>query len=463
MFKPKVPLDQDMQACLDSLSSRSGEIVDETQAIKYLFLDRLVPEILRELELDLGPYACGELVRRLMTEDIGDLRSLVMGVSRHLEPRKYHTYEYRLGPGEKPQKRVKRAYPDPSIYRVEPLYAGKQKDFPSLCRAAQMLMASGVKESDALKRVISKLDLDDRLDFLTWYGIKMRFGKNLKYLAATGDKMNDEIKKTAYGAGEGVGSDFAYEFYRQKEQAESDPVAMAAKDAAGDNKAQQFGAMRDKMVGRTFAIDRLLEKYRTLLTEEQAEAIEDSLNVLRKSIRKLKMATLQDSIVKVARVCEDNNWNEGAILVERIADEDFNKIAAKVSSPESMQAVLDSLEEISGMLRQRGIIRELSARDIDLFNLGYGHISEIGDASAKLMEAFNGAANKIDDVISRLRSEVQQQLAPKVTPDTVKTVVDPRELPLAKEIAGPTPEVEDGTVSAQSKPMPLSLPQGAGG
>jgi predicted DNA-binding protein len=286
--------------------------------------------------------------------------------------------------------------------------------------------------------------VSDRLDFLTWYGLKYKSGKNISYLAAQEDVL---IKKVANG--DDQFPSYIYEFERRNKPAAEVPVSVSfAKDSDADPmSAAEFKKMREKMVGRTFAIDKLLEKYRHLLKEEQFDAVEDSLNALRKNIRRLKVATLSDAIEKTAFMAEQNDWFEGADLIRRLAasDEQFVKIANLISRPEDLGKVLKSLDEISGFLRQRAIIRELSARDIDIFNLGFGHMPEIGDAAAKLMEAFNGAANKIDDLVSKLRAELQQQTAPKMAPEVVKTLVKPQDLPLVKAL-------EPGVAPAQPEP-----------
>ena len=87
---------------------------------------------------------------------------------------------------------------------------------------------------------------------------------------------------------------------------------------------------------------------------------------------------------------------------------------------------------------------------------------EIGDAAAKLMEAFNGSANKIDDLVGKLRAELQQQTAPKMAPGVVKTVVKPQDLPLVKALEPAPPEAPEGTTELAApdvlSPAPPALP-----
>lgn len=136
------------------------------------------------------------------------------------------------------------------------------------------------------------------------------------------------------------------------------------------------------------------------------------------------------------------------MLIRALKDEQaFIKTAGRVDRPAELQEVLDSLEEISGYLRQRGIVRELAARDIDLYNLGFGYLSEIGEAAAKLVESFNSAANKIDDAIGEMKSELQTTLKPKGAPRNVKSIVDPETLPLVHALR---PKPEDAPEAIES-------------
>jgi hypothetical protein len=447
-------LDDEMLECLRSLSAKAERCgAEEGDVVKFLFLDRILTDALRHLGTKLSESEYEDLLKHFVKSEVSTLKEIAKELVSILEGRRdpNRTLLFSLDKELK-----KEAYP----IRVDTaVYTGIKKNFPSLASRAASLISSGAKEADAIRRVISDLDLDDRLAFLSWYGLKYKSGRNLGYLSAEEDVL---IKKVAYGP-EGSDSAFVYEFMR-KQPAPEAPVEQPARDHHTDPmSAEEFKKMRDKMVGRTFAIDKLLEKYRHLLKEEQFDAVEDSLNVLRKSIRKLKVATLHDVIEKVAFTAEQNDWFEGADVIRKIAapDEAFVKVANSISRPDDLEAVLRSLEEISAFLRQRAIIRELSARDIDIFNLGFGHMPEIGDAAAKLMEAFNGSANKIDDLVGKLRAELQQQIAPKMVPSVVKTVVKPQDLPLVKALEPAPPEAPEGTteLATPAAPPPTQLPK----
>lgn len=218
-------------------------------------------------------------------------------------------------------------------------------------------------------------------------------------------------------------NDPAHEDHTPPSQLNQDPQSMV-----------EFEALRTKMVGRTFAIDKLLDKYRDTLKSDQFEEIEASLNDLRTKIRKLKHATLCDVLTKKANQFAKLGWKHGAAALSVLASDGdgvFEEVASTDDST-SMQEVISHLEEISASLRQRTVIRELAAIDIDLFNLGFGHITEVQDASAKLMEAHNSATNKLDDIIGKLRSDHQQQTAPRAAPTKIKQLTNPRDLPISK-------------------------------
>jgi hypothetical protein len=334
--------------------------------------------------------------------------------------------------------RVKVAYPNYPNRRPITGSDNKEGIFLSLGLRAADYVSSGLKESDALRRVLNNVPLETQLDFLSWYGLTK--GGEWKHLAVA--SFEDKMIKVAYDAD----GSFVYEFMRRKDPAEQDAQTHSVQAVPDVRSAEEFRVMRDKMIGRTFAIDKLLEKHRHLLNEEQVGSIEDVLNSLRKNIRRLKVATLTDVIEKTAFIAEQNNWFEGAMICRALAESDdkFAKTAAAASSDLLLQ-VIDSLTETAAHLRQRALIRDLAARDIDLFNLGYGHMGEVGDATAKLMEAFNGAANKIEDVASRLRGELQQKTGPKVMPEKVRTIVSPADLPLVRALEPPTVRPAEST------------------
>lgn len=439
--------DSEMLQILRRVAERAqGTGAQAEDVIRYLFLERLVNDALKHIGLHFSEEERKPIIAHLLRSGADSLKEvadeLVALLNGDKDPNTTQSFD--LG--------VKKAYP----MRVETaVHTGINKDFESLATKAATLISSGLLEPDAIRRTISSMPIEDRLDFLTWYGLKYKSGKNISYLAAEEDIL---IKKVAYE------SDYVYEFYNRKPEIQA-PVAEARDSASTPDpmSAEEFKKMREKMVSRTFAIDKLLEKYRHLLKEEQFDTVEDSLNVLRKNIRKLKVATLQDAIEKTAFTAEQNDWFEGADLIRRLgeSDEKFIKVANLISRPDDLDNVLTSLEEISSFLRQRAIIRELSARDIDIFNLGFGHMPEIGDAAAKLMESFNGAANKIDDLVGKLRAELQQQTAPKITPGVIKTFVKPQDLPLVKalEPEKPAPKPEEALPTGDATlPPPETKP-----
>jgi len=410
MFNDK-KLDDHMKPYWDKLVSRLD--LKDSKDIGKLFAERAVYDFAGASGFRLTDEQRSSVVNSVQSNNPSTAEELLNCIVRHI--------------GNIP---VKKAYPV-SPYR----YISKDKDregmFLGLAARAQNFVSSGIKESDAIRRVLNNVPLDDRLNFLFWYGQKR--GGEWKHLALA--DREDRMIKVAY---EDDGS-FVYEFMRHREP----EVEQSAKDRKVPDvmSAEEFKRMRDKMVGRTFAIDKLLEKHRHLISDEQLDSVEDVLNNLRKNIRRLKLAGLRDSIEKTAFTAEQNSWFEGAMIVRALmeSDEQFAKTAAHASA-DLLGQVIESLTETAAHLRQRALIRDIAARDIDLFNLGYGHIGDVGDATAKLMEAFNSAANKIEDVASRLRGELQQQTNPKTMPTKVRTIVSPEDLPLVKALEPSVPQ-----------------------
>jgi hypothetical protein len=409
-------LDDQMRPYWERLKKRL-DLKDEPD-IGRLFADRAVYDFTNAAGFRLDDKERARVIAAVCSEDAKSVNDLLNCIVRHVGS-------------------VKVAYPLTSYRYRQKIEKDKEGMFSSLAQRAQNFVSSGVKESDAIRRVLNNLSIEDQLNFLSWYGFKR--GGEWKFLAKA--KKENKMIKVAY---EDDGS-FVYEFMRHKPAEEQ-----AAKDNRAPDmmSAEEFKRMRDKMIGRTFAIDKLLEKHRHLINDEQLDSIEDVLNTLRKNIRRLKLAGLRDSIEKTAFITEQNSWFEGAMVVRALMEDDdsFAKIAAHTSA-ELLGQVIDSLAETASHLRQRALIRDIAARDIDLFNLGYGHVSEVGDATAKLMEAFNAAANRIEDVVSRLRGELQQQTSPKEMPTKVRQIVKPEDLPLVKALG-----------DSEEKAPPLSFP-----
>ena len=460
-------LDERMSGILADLDKRLGDSEDRHMA---LYVDRVLHVLLSRTGIELSREQVTKIIDGVCSDKVDSMEDLLNCVVRNisrvgLTKEASVALEEFSAIGVTSNTLSKLAYPNhkripyKGTNTISNSIDNTKEEFPFLLRSAHELVSAGVFLDDALRRVIDGLTVSKQLDFLTWYSLEQekRSGnkKDFKYLAkpvVTAQETRMSFKKLAFGDGS-----FAYEFMRKQEQMAKDQLAEVEIEEISDEendeaiekeKAAEFRVMRDKMVNRTFSIDKLLEKHRGLLADNQFETIEDVLNTLRKNIRRLKMASLDDSIEKTAYSAEQNGWFEGAMLIRALKDEQaFIKTAGRVDRPAELQEVLDSLEEISGYLRQRGIVRELAARDIDLYNLGFGYLSEIGEAAAKLVESFNSAANKIDDAIGEMKSELQTTLKPKGAPRNVKSIVDPETLPLVHALR---PKPEDAPEAIES-------------
>lgn len=426
-------LDEQMLRHWSRLSERLdvNESSNPEDFVKKLFIDRALNDLLLSSGLSISNEDKKDLLNKVKQANPSSVESIINNIVKSIG-----------------MKAV--AYPNTN-YSVGLLNkVSDEEKFSALAAAAHHYVSLGANPNDAFFRVLQNLkSTEEKMNFLSWYGLKTN--KELKHLALRESNQKETMIKKAYDSD----GNFIYEFMRQRAPKQDfvEDKVLPKESHIDPMAAQDFGKMREKMIGRTFAIDKLLEKSRNLLTQEQFESIEDVLNTLRKNIRKLKMASLSDSIQKTAFIAEQNNWFEGAMIARELlsTDDKFIKMAAAASS-DKLEEVINSLSETSAYLRQRAMIRELSSRDIDLFNLGFGHIGEVGDAAVKLIEAFNSAANKIDDVTSRLKGELRQQTSPKKTPTKIKQIVNPEDLPLVKVLKNPDDsqlpqEIEENSVA----------------
>lgn len=436
MFNLQDPkLDDAMREQLSAVADRAAEhgVTPENMNL-FLYIDNFLDDMCKEcFPVPLTGEERTALISHMMKDcDPKDLHCFRASIARYLQNKKV-------------------AYP--TILQKNYRPHGFESHWPDLLVQIGRMRSQGVDTAEAIRRAANQIpELEHRLRFLTWYGMKFQEGRNLSYLAAE-EKMSDISKIASY-----LDEDpYVYEFKKRL----SDSSYEAPKLAPDPQAAEDFETLRSKMVSRTFAIDKLLEKYRDVLNEVQFEEIEDSLNDLRKKMRKLKHATLSDVLTKKANQFSKMGWQHGAVALSVIACDGIFEKVASIDEPQQMQEIVTKLEQIASDLRQRTIIRELSAIDIDLFNIGFGHISEVQDASAKLMEAYNSAANKLEDVAGKLRSDLQQQTAPRTEPTKIKPIVNPQDLPLAKVFEGDTaeelPELSEVAPEIESLDQPAPI------
>ncbi len=317
---------------------------------------------------------------------------------------------------------AKKAYPE--AYRSNIVLKGPDMNkWKLLATEIYKILAMGKKLQYAKSVVTKGMPPLEAQDFNLWYDINYGSMKNLY----AGRAM--PLLKIASVFENGVNY-WAIDTPRYKPEVVSDPpIPPYADMIRKEQNASDMNDVKNKMISRTFAIDKLLEKYRDVLTDQQIDEIEDSLNSLRKKIRKLKTAsTIRDTVIKTANVFNKMAFVEGGALLKKFADpvapaaqtnnskreinrHNTDEIAISKEKTiddlkkEDFEPILAKLHEVSVRLKRRNIVREIAGIDLDLYNLNVASFfPELTDAQAKLIEAFGYASNKIEDIIPKLRS-----------------------------------------------------------
>jgi len=275
----------------------------------------------------------------------------------------------------------------------------------------------GIPKDVALQQAASELEGIEKFDFLSWY--KFSFGRDKALY-----DINKEIREKSRGslavtknankfAGifEDAETYYIPKFRDAQDSPKKEDAPQRALPAHDEQKAEDFNAARSKMISRTFAIDKLLEKYEDTLSEKQLEEIEDALNDLRKKVRKLKMSSMvTDVFYKTANILTKNNFADGAGVLKSIVDnKPLLKNAITEAKSEDLEVLLEDLYKISDTLKRRDLVRQLAEVDLELYSLNIaGFFPELTDAQAKLIEAYAYASNKVQDVIPKLRSGITQ-------------------------------------------------------
>lgn len=297
----------------------------------------------------------------------------------------------------------------------------------------------GIDTKAAVIEASRKIEANvERLDFLAWYQFK--FG-NMKDLY----NMNKIIKEKSQGSLHmkkadvlkvaGVYEDAASyylpkEIFKQDrnlekpkqelapEPAGPDPEELVRENLSKQEDEAQLEMARSKMIARTFALDKLLEKFRHLLNKEQLSQIEDSINALRKQLRQIKKASVaNDIMLRTARILDKKGFEDGGLVLRKIASQNLIKDADQVTtlSPKTsedelhvLDVLINKLTEISTFLKQRSLVRDLSEADLMLYDLNIASLfPELTEAQSRLIDAFTYAGNKIDDILPKIRGSAE--------------------------------------------------------
>jgi hypothetical protein len=298
-----------------------------------------------------------------------------------------------------------------------------------LVQMVNKAVAFGINKKSAIREAAGQIqDPIEKLDFLAWYNFKFGSGRSLYDINKEIQKGSEEVtvkKKSRKTAG--IYED-ALSYYVPKEvfrggqdkettQYAEDVRELEVFDAARQQQADEEKAFlkedmelaKSKMLSRTFALDKLLQRHQNTLGSDQIEVIEDALNSLRKQIRKLKLASLMnDCIIRTAGVIEKQGFQEGGEILRKLAEPERHHRINSHESRGDLNQLLDKLTDISTFLKQRAIVRDLAEADLLLYGLNMASLfPELTEAQAKLIEAFSYAGNKLNDIIPKIRGSAE--------------------------------------------------------
>lgn len=280
----------------------------------------------------------------------------------------------------------------------------------------------GITKKRAIQEGVCQIDDNvERLDFLAWFNFKFGISNNLYDINKKIKNQSSEnlIMTKANKKYAGIYED-ALSYYVDKSVFKKDD--QDAKDISSfdlgprpeeiaENREQEllrkqtFELGKNKLLSRTFSIDKLLAQFQESLGNDQVGEIEDALNALRKTVRKLTMATsVNDYVIKTASILNKNGFSKGAELLLKI-NTPIKKEAFENIDIDKVDDLLEKLTDVSTFLKTRAIIRDMAEVDLQLFEMGLAPLfPEITEAQSKLIDAFTSAGNKIDDIIPKIRS-----------------------------------------------------------
>lgn len=318
----------------------------------------------------------------------------------------------------KDRKKVSKAYPNRGDVGARYVKMNNLAAWATLAYQVQLQIAHGKRAEEVINAVSASLHPSERLDFKAW--CRFRFGKNNALY-----DLNEKIMEQSEGSMniQNAHSKFAYvheeggRYYLpdynspfQEAPGKQEPVETPEDLIEKQQKKERFEEARSKLVSRTFAIDKLLEKFFTIISDEDCSEIEDAVNSLRKKIRQLKSATIiRDTVIKTANMMEAKGFSSGhryliASAAEFIGDRPTIQKVADSFNINDVSDMLQKLQELSNQLKRRDIVRDIARIDFKLHEMNASALfPELSEAQAKLIDATSYAANKLEDVIPKLR------------------------------------------------------------
>ena len=428
----------------------------------FFYIDHFVDEIAEELfGIQLDQETMDELKRYMFSlKDSIDYSNLVSYRAAILKWINEH------------KDKVKTAYPNTGL-SFKPVGVYNLENWISLAKQIGIQILNGFPRDMALKRAANSLNIPEKYDFLVWYkfhssGEYDKYNVNDKIKKLDRELRMDMALKNKYAADD--------KFYyvpkllsRPVEERipETEPV-VPERPEYSEQYALDFETARNKLMSRIFAIDKLLEKYRRVLKQDQIDDIETALGDLRRKIRKLRLAsTIKDSLIKTANILNNLEFHDGAhelIVIAAESDTPVQPGETKVITKEAppipegardgtLDSVVNRLTAISTILKNRDIIRSLAEIDLMLHKLRMASFfSEVQEAQAKLIDAFGYASNKIEDLLPKLRGGLQKQpeIVSEHPPEDTAT-------PDQKELGKEVDEMSKG-LKDKAKPTPPPAP-----
>lgn len=448
LMKAKDSMDLEMwdEALDDAVLASELGVNNERDFQTFHYIDLFVEDITEEI--------FGE---KLSEEDEDDLKKFMFGLKDEVDYSNLVTFWGAIVKWLSERRKVSNAYPNRGSNGARYVLRNNVTVWAKLAYHVQKEISKGVHENKALHNAASLLHPQEQLDFKAWY--RFKYGKitslydvNKIIMDNSEGKMN--IRKATK-------SKFAYVHEDQsryylpdfnspyQDTSKPEKVELPEDIIEKQRKRETFNEARSKLVSRTFAIDKLLERYSDVIGQDSIGLIEDSLNALRKKIRQLKCATIvRDTVIKTAGIVKSNGFEKEAKYLEAAAyefigdDESLKKVAVEGLAIANSGEIVRRLQEINTQLQRRDLVRDIAKLDFELHDMNVSALfPELSDAQAKLIEATTYASNKLKDVIPKLRSVQQEapqpaapaapvpQEAPKITPPKAPAAAPAEEVP----------------------------------
>jgi len=413
LVKAKDSMDMEMwdEALDDAVTASELGVSNDRDFQIFHYIDLFVEDIAGEI--------FGE---RLSEKDEADLKKFMFGLRDEVDYSNLVTFWAAILKWLGERRKTSKAYPNRGVNGANFVQKNNVTVWAKLAYNIQKEIVKGKLEEEALYNAASLLHPEERLDFKAWY--RFKFGKITNLYDV--NKIIQEQSEGKMNTRKASQSKFAYvhedqsRYYLPDFQSPYEETAVASKVQTPEDviekqrKLEEFNEARSKLVSRTFAIDKLLERYSESIGQDSISFIEDALNALRKKIRQLKCATIvRDTVIKTAGIVKKEGFGKEAKYLEASAyefigdRESLKKVAAEGLSGASGD-IAQKLQQINIQLQRRDIVRDIARLDFQLHDMNASALfPELSDAQAKLIEATTYASNKLKDVIPKLRSQQQ--------------------------------------------------------